>query len=176
MRSAATAGLRAILVGGLVAGTLDIGAAALINRVSPILIAHYIASGVLGRASFSAGAPAAYLGLTLQWAMSVVIAAIYWFVTARMPPLRKRWWLGGLLAGVVIFLVMNFIVMPFSAAPVTLHEVIARFHVVKGAENLSAMFVFGLIVAFCARYFGGQRHHGEAIRVEIQSMPNPKRP
>ncbi|MGH7081858.1 MAG: hypothetical protein ACREFV_05250 [Acetobacteraceae bacterium] len=146
------------------AGTLDIGAAALINRVSPVLIAHYIASGVLGKASFSVGAPAAYLGLMLQWAMSVVIAAIYWFVTAQMPRLRERWWLGGLLAGVVIFVVMNFIVMPFSAAPVTLHEVIARLRLARGTENLVAMFVFGLIVACCARYLGR-----EAASADIQS-------
>jgi uncharacterized membrane protein YagU involved in acid resistance len=160
MRSAATSGLWAILVGGLVAGTIDIEAAALINRVSPVLIAHYIATGVMGRAALTAGAPAAYLGLVLQWAMSVVIAAIYWFVTARMPRLRERWWLGGLLAGVVIFLVMNFVVMPFSAAPVTLHEVIARFRPAKGAENLLAMFVFGLIVAYCARYLPPRRSGG----------------
>lgn len=149
-----TSALRAILVGGLVAGTLDIGAAALINRVSPALITHYIASGVLGTASFSAGAPAAWLGLVLQWAMSVVIAAIYWQVTARMPRLRERWWLGGLLAGMVIYLVMNFVVMPFSAAPVTLHEVLVRFRPLKGAENLAAMLVFGLIVASTARHLG----------------------
>jgi hypothetical protein len=157
MRSVATAGLRAILVGGLVAGTVDIEAAALINHVGPVLIAHYIATGVMGKAALSAGAPAAYLGLLLQWGMSVVIAAIYWFVTAGMPQLRQRWWLGGLLAGVVIFLVMNFIVMPFSAAPVTLHEVIARFRPTKGAEDLLAMFVFGLIVAYCARYLSSRR-------------------
>ncbi len=160
MRSVATSGLRAIVVGGLVAGTLDIGAAALINRVSPVLIAHYIATGVMGPAALSTGAPAACLGVLLQWAMSVVIAAIYWFVTARMPRLRARWWLGGLLAGVVIFLVMNFIVMPFSAAPVTLHEVMARFRPAKGAENLLAMFVFGLIVAYCARYLPARRSSG----------------
>lgn len=163
MRSAATAALRAILLGGLVAGTIDIGAAALINRVSPVLIAHYIATGIMGRAALTTGAPAAYLGVVLQWAMSVLIAAIYWCVTARMPRLRARWWLGGLLAGVVIFVVMNFIVMPFSAAPVTLHEVIARFRPVKAAENLLAMFVFGLIVAYCARSrFGGQATLNEA--------------
>lgn len=160
MRSVATSGLRAILTGGLVAGTLDIGAAALINRVSPVLIAHYIATGVMGPAALSAGAAAACLGVLLQWAMSVVIAAIYWFVTAGMPRLRERWWLGGLLAGVVIFLVMNFIVMPFSAAPVTLHEVMARFRPVKGAENLLAMFVFGLIVAYCARHLPSRRSSG----------------
>jgi uncharacterized protein (TIGR02246 family) len=151
MKNAAASAFPAILVGGLVAGTVDIGAAALINRVSPVLIAHYIASGVLGKASFSRGVPAVCLGVILQWAMSVLIAAIYWWVTARMPRLRARWWLGGLLAGVVIYLVMNFLVMPFSAAPVTLHQVIARFTLVKGAENLAAMIVFGWIVAFCAR-------------------------
>jgi uncharacterized membrane protein YagU involved in acid resistance len=174
MKSTATSGLRAILVGGLVAGTLDIGAAALINSVSPILIAHYIASGVLGKAALSAGTWAAYLGVLLQWAMSVVIAAIYWFVTARMPRLRERWWLGGLLAGVVIFLVMNFIVMPFSAAPVTLHEVIARFRLSKAAENLLAMFVFGLIVAYCARYLASGSPTEPSVAVATGTA-NPKR-
>ena len=152
MSSTATAGLRAILIGGLVAGTIDIEAAALINHVSPVLIAHYIASGALGKSALSAGASATYFGVLLQWAMSVIIAAIYWFVTAGMPRLRAQWWLGGLLAGIVIYLVMNFIVMPFSAAPVTLHEVIARLRPAKAAEDLLAMFVFGLIVAFCARH------------------------
>lgn len=166
MRSAASSGLRAILLGGLVAGTIDIGAAALINKVSPVLIAHYIASGLLGRSALSAGVWAAYVGVLLQWAMSVIIAAIYWFVTAGLPRLRERWWLGGLLAGVVIYGVMNFIVMPFSAAPVTLHQILARFRPVKGAEDLVAMFVFGLIVAFCARPLAGQaRQAAEMARV-----------
>jgi uncharacterized membrane protein YagU involved in acid resistance len=165
MKTKAASAPKAILVGGLVAGTLDIGAAALINHVSPVLIAHYIASGVMGKASFSAGAPAACLGVILQWAMSVTIATIYWLVTARMPRLRERWGLGGLLAGIVIFLVMNFIVMPFSAAPVTLHEVIARFRPAKGAENLLAMLVFGWIVAYCAHYIGAE----SATIVEIRS-------
>lgn len=156
MKSTATSAVRAIVIGGLIAGTIDIGAAALISRVSPILITHYIAMGAMGKAALSAGASAAYLGLILQWMMSIVIAAIYWFVTARMPRLRERWWLGGLLAGPVIYLVMNFVVLPFSAAPVTLHQMIAHFTLLKGAQNLAAMFVFALIIAFCARYLAAQ--------------------
>src|SRR5579863_744140 len=134
MKKAATSAFPAILVGGLTAGTVDIGAAALINHVSPLLIAHYIASGLLGKAAFSMGTPAVCLGVILQWAMSVLIAAIYWAVTARMPRLRARWLLGGLSAGVIIYLVMNFLVMPFSAAPVTLHQVIARLTPAKVAQ------------------------------------------
>lgn len=170
MKNTVSCGLRAIAIGGLLAGTIDIGAAALINRVSPVLITHFIASGVLGKAALSAGASAAYLGLVLQWAMSIVIAAIYWSVTARMPQLRERWWLGGLLAGVIIYLVMNFLVMPFSAAPVTLHQLIAHLTLAKVVDNLAAMLVFGLIVAFCARYlaartgsYPSQRGAGSAV-------------
>jgi ketosteroid isomerase-like protein/uncharacterized membrane protein YagU involved in acid resistance len=156
MKSTATSPAKAIVIGGLIAGTVDIGAAALISRASPVLIAHYIAMGAMGKAALSAGTSAAYLGLVLQWMMSIAIAAIYWFVTARMPRLRERWWLGGLLAGPVIYLVMNFIVLPFSAAPVTLQQIIAHFTVLKGAENLAAMLVFALIIAFCARYLAAQ--------------------
>jgi uncharacterized protein (TIGR02246 family) len=159
MNDTATSALPAILVGGLTAGTVDIGAAALINHVSPVLIAHYIASGLLGKASFSMGTPAVCLGVILQWAMSVLIAAIYWYVTARMPRLRARWWLGGLAAGIIIYPVMNFLVMPFSAAPVTLHQVIARLTADNVAANLAAMLVFGWIVAFCAR--GSRRRAGD---------------
>ena len=156
MKSTATLAARAIVIGGLLAGTIDIGAAALLSRVSPVLICHYIATGAMGKAALSAGAPAAFLGLVLQWLMSIVIAAIYWFVTARMPRLRERWWLGGLAAGPIIYLVMNFLVMPFSAAPVTLHGMIAHFTLLKAAGNLAAMFVFALIIAFCARYLAAQ--------------------
>ncbi len=153
MSNAATASLRPIVAGGLIAGTLDIGAAALINRVSPDLILHYIASGVLGARAFAVGAAAAALGLILQWLMSILIAAIYLSVTSRWRSLRARWRLGGLSAGVVIFLVMNFLVMPLSAAPITYREIIAHFRPLKYAENLLAMFVFGLIVAYCAYRF-----------------------
>ncbi len=142
--------LRPILLGGLVAGTLDIGAASLINTLSPVVILHFIATGVLGKAALGEGAGAAWLGLILQWAMSVLIAAIYFIVTAQLPALRRKWVQGGLLSGVVIFLVMNFVVVPFSAAPVTFQYVVTHIHLLRAAENLIAMFVFGLIIAFVA--------------------------
>src|SRR5580693_459172 len=67
----------AILLGGLIAGTLDIGAAALINGRNPLVILLVIASGLLGKASFQGGLPAAILGLVLQWLMSLLISAIF---------------------------------------------------------------------------------------------------
>jgi len=51
--------------------------------------------GVLGRASFFEGTPSAILGLVLQWAMSLVIAAIYVMSCRPLPVLARRWVVGG---------------------------------------------------------------------------------
>ena len=170
MSEAPSASWRPIIAGGLVAGTLDIGAASLINWVSPVLILHYIASGILGTQAFTVGAAATYLGLILQWLMSILIAAIYFFVTSRWRSLRMQWWLGGLSAGAVIFLVMNYLVMPLSAAPATYRDIVEHFHPMKAAANLLAMFVFGLIVAYCAYRLSGR---AAALQTAVGEAPRP---
>jgi hypothetical protein len=138
----------AILYGGFVAGSLDILAAALINRVDPLIIMRAIASGLLGRAAFQGGLPVAALGLLLQWAMSLLIAAIFVFAAGRMSWLSRRWITAGLLYGVVVFVVMEYVVVPLSAAAKP------HFTALSLAENLLAMLLFGLIVSFFARDAG----------------------
>jgi uncharacterized membrane protein YagU involved in acid resistance len=69
-----------------------------------------------------------------------VLAAEQW------PTLRQRWIAWGVAYGAVIFLVMNFVVLPLSA-----WRVIPKFSPLSFAANLAAMFLFGLIVAFFAR-------------------------
>jgi uncharacterized membrane protein YagU involved in acid resistance len=136
----------AVVCAGLVAGTIDIGAAALINLASPVLILKFIAGGLLGKAALAGGAGVVLLGLVLQWAMSLVIAAIYVVASRRMAVLRRSWVTCGLAYGVIVFLVMNYVVMPLSAW--------ARwptFTAVTFAANLLAMLLFGLIVAFFVR-------------------------
>jgi uncharacterized membrane protein YagU involved in acid resistance len=138
--------LTAIALGGLVAGTIDIGAAALINFVSPLLILHFIAGGLLGKSALAGGAAVELLGLALQWAMSLMIAAVYLVACGWLPILRRLWIGGGLAYGVVIFLVMNYAVVPLSAWARW-----PRFTAERFAENMLAMFLFGLIVAFFAQ-------------------------
>jgi uncharacterized membrane protein YagU involved in acid resistance len=136
----------AILLGGLVAGTLDIGAAALINGRSPLVILLVIASGLLGKASFQGGLPALLLGLVLQWLMSLVIAAVYVLASNRFPELKPHWIAGGLVYGAAIFGVMNYVVVPLS-------EIgrIPQFTASTFGGNALAMLGFGLLVAFFAR-------------------------
>lgn len=135
-----------ILLGGFIAGTIDIGAACLINAASIPVILKAIASGVLGKASFQQGAGAAALGLALQWGMSILIAAIFVVAGGKLPALRRRWVAAGLAYGVAIFIVMNYVVMPLSAVGHIPHFTPAHF-----VENLLAMLLFGSIVAFFAR-------------------------
>lgn len=146
---AAVAGRRvasAILVGGLVAATIDVGAAALINLRDPRFILRFIAGGVQGAAALQGGAPSAWLGLFLQWGMGLLIAAVFVFAALRMRGLTRRWVVAGLAYGVVVFVVMNYVVLPLSAW----HRV-GHFTTMSFIWNLLAMLVFGLIVAFAAR-------------------------
>ncbi|MGH6877598.1 MAG: hypothetical protein ACREHV_09515 [Rhizomicrobium sp.] len=139
----------AIILGGFVAGTIDIGSATLINMVDPVVILHAIASGILGRASFFDGTPSAILGLVLQWAMSLVIAAVYVVASLYLPVLVRRWIACGLGYGVAIFFAMNYMVVPLSAAMSRPH--LPHFTPAHFVENMLAMLLFGLIVGFFAR-------------------------
>lgn len=137
----------AILLSGFIAGTIDIGAACLINGFGPVVILHAIASGVLGKASFAGGMNTAGLGLLLQWGMSIIIAAIFVVASQMMPLLARRWLAAGLGYGAGIFIVMSFVVVPLSNAYPRPHIPAPD----KIVESLVAMLLFGVIIAWFAR-------------------------
>lgn len=145
----------ALLCGGLVSGTIDIGMACLITLLPPSVILRSIASGLIGEAAFKGAVATALLGLFLQWGMSILIAAIYIAVTALSPGVRARWRSAGVAAGVVIFVVMNYLVVPLSAAPfrthLDVHSLLTQFTPFRFVANLLAMILFGLIIAFFSR-------------------------
>jgi hypothetical protein len=134
--------LKAIVYSGFIGGTIDLFSAALISGRSPFIILQAVASGLLGRPSFQDGGFSAILGLLLQWGMSMLIAAIYVYGVPAARRLSANWIAGGLVYGAVVFVVMNYVVVPLSAAPFkpphTPDSII---------ENLLAMLLFGLIVA-----------------------------
>jgi hypothetical protein len=133
------------LIAGLVAGTLDLGAACAISGLAPDVVMRFIARGVLGKAAAQGGAPAAALGFVLQLVMGVMIALIYAVAASRLPMLSSRWILCGLAYGVVIFAVMNYVVVPLSMV-----RAVPHFTQLKFVLNLAAMLGFGLIVSYAA--------------------------
>jgi uncharacterized membrane protein YagU involved in acid resistance len=150
--------LKCAVYAGLIAGTVDIGAATLINMVSPLLILQVIATGLLGKAALHGGGGTLLLGLVLQWVMSIVIAGIFALAAARIPALARRWVLNGALYGIVVFIVMNFVVVPLSVAPIKPGWALSAGSVV---ENLVAMLVFGWLVAFVANRVLSDEGSGE---------------
>lgn len=73
-----------------------------------------IAVGVLGPASFDGGVSTAVLGAVLHVFMATMFVVVYTLAARRRPNLLARPVALGLAYGVVLYVVMNFVVMPLS--------------------------------------------------------------
>ena len=107
---------RVILLGGALAGVLDILAAFAISwpRVSPVRVLQYIASGALGPAAFRGGAATAAAGLAFHFAIAFGAASVYVAASRRWPLLRSRPVACGIVYGVAVYAVMQLVVLPLS--------------------------------------------------------------
>jgi hypothetical protein len=146
MRAIKLGPLMRVLCGGLIAASVDIGAAGLISGRGVVVILHSIAGGLTGRAAMEGGTQTAIVGFVLQETMGVLIAAVYYLVAKRLPKLAQRWVICGLIFGIAVFLVMNYVVLPLSAWRHT-----PKFTPGSFVENLLAMLVFGIIIAMFGR-------------------------
>ncbi len=113
--------LRTIVLGGVLLFTIQFIhqwiVATLLQGNPFILVWQYIASGALGSAAFEGGIATALLGLVFHLIISFVIASIFILSADRIPLLRRYVIAGALLYGFGVFIVMNLIVVPLSAAP-----------------------------------------------------------
>lgn len=143
--------LSPVVLGGLIAGVLDISYAIVFSwfrsGTSPVRILQSVASGLLGRDAYSGGAPAAALGLVLHFVIAMSAAFVYFFASGRLQVLVRRPVLSGIVYGVFVFAFMNLVVIPLSRighrppmAPVVL---------VTGL--LVHMFFIGLPIALATR-------------------------
>jgi hypothetical protein len=142
-----------ILAGGIIAATIDIFYACtyhgLRSGVGPVRILQAIASGLLGKASFDDGWPAAALGFAAHYGILIIAASIYYAASRRFKLLTERPMLSGMIFGVGIYCTMNFIIVPLSAAP----------HFKSSLEGTLSDFavhvlLLGPAIAFSIRRFG----------------------
>lgn len=109
-----------VVAGGAVAATLDIVYAcafwAVKSGVPVLRILQSIAAGALGKAAFSGGVGTAALGLALHYLIAFLMSLTYWFAARQMPVLWQRPWLCGAIYGLALYVVMNHVVLPLSAA------------------------------------------------------------
>ena len=129
-----------ILLGGLIAGTLDICAAFLTawlrRGVSPAAVLRFVASGLLGPAAFTGGAKTAAIGLALHFLIATGAAIVFYLASRKLLFLVERPVHFGLLYGVAVYLFMNFVVLPFSLVP-------------RGTMTVSGFIIGLLTIMFC---------------------------
>ncbi|HTO89141.1 MAG TPA: hypothetical protein VMR54_16585 [Thermoanaerobaculia bacterium] len=140
----------AILVGGSIAGVLDITYAIVFSAVRgfpPLRVLQSVAGGLLGAKTFEGGLPTAALGLFLHFLIAFTWASIFFAASRLMPSLARHAVWAGVLYGAVIYLVMYLVVLPLSAYPrkVTFTPFLV-------AVNLSVhMFLIGLSISLAVR-------------------------
>jgi hypothetical protein len=111
------------LIGGFIASLLHLVIQqgivfGLILKNPFISILQYAATGIMGEAAFTGGLATALFGVVLDFIMITIMAGVFIFSVDRIPLLRRNVILGSILYGFGVFIVMNFIVLPLSAAPV----------------------------------------------------------
>src|ERR1051325_1239325 len=105
--------LRPILVGGAIAGVLDmIPALVSFGPTAP----QGVAAGLIGRsAAFQGGAATWILGILLHFFIAFMAATIYCIVGSRLTFLADHWLVCGLFYGMAVLLLVNLVVLPLSA-------------------------------------------------------------
>jgi uncharacterized membrane protein YagU involved in acid resistance len=113
--------LPAIVVAGIVTGTLDIVAAFASaywqNQTSPAAVLRFVASGIFGTDAFSGGLLMAFTGLALHFTIAFGWSVIYFQLYKLLPSLGRRVVVAGIGYGLLVWLIMNQVVLPMSNTP-----------------------------------------------------------
>jgi hypothetical protein len=160
-----------ILTIGLFAGTLDIADALIFNEwrgITPTRVLQYIASGVLGTAAFHGGPASAGLGLALHYLIALGWTTLFYMASRKLTVLTRRPILSGLVYGGLIYLVMNFVVLPASRVPHPSNPTTIA-SLVNGI--LALMLCIGLPVSVLTARYLPPSHHGSHKPVSRREQP-----
>jgi Na+/alanine symporter len=138
--------LLAILAGGLLAGSLDLGSAFITYGAG---VPRAIAGGLLGPAALHGGSGAYLLGIVLHFFIATSAASVYYLASRKLAFLKDHPLVCGPFYGIAVFLVMNLIVLPLSALHVR-----GPFQLAGLIQGLLVhMILIGLPISFSIRQF-----------------------
>jgi len=132
---------------GLIAGTLDISENLIFNafrHITPAMIFRYIASGLLGMEAIRGGAGMIALGVAIHYTIALAWTALYFFAALQWRVLVRRPLACGLIYGALVYIVMNFAVLPLTRVP---HSHAAASVASRVSGMLALLFCIGLTVA-----------------------------
>ena|ERR1700739_124889 len=135
-----------ILVGGLVAGSLDLTSAFITFGWG---VPRAIAAGLLGRQALQGGTGTWILGVSLHYYIAFSAAAVYCLASWKLEFLKPHFLVCGMFYGIAVFLVMNLIVLPLSG-----RHAVGPYHLRQLIQGLLVhMFLIGVPIAFSLRKF-----------------------
>jgi len=142
--------MRKLIAGGIVVGSLDITYAILFwwfRGVAPTRVFQSVAAGILGRDSFNLGIKSALLGAFLHYFIAFSIVIVYYVASKWLPVLIEHAVICGIVYGIGVYIVMNYVVIPLSnaARPKTFNLLWVSCSVIVH------MFLIGLPAALFAR-------------------------
>lgn len=146
---------RAIGLAGLIAGTMDITAAFINSGIqgrSPIWVLQSVASGLLGRDSYTGGIATAGLGLAVHFLIAFTAATVFYAASRRFTYLTQRPVVSGLLYGITVWLFMYLVVLPL-----TFHRSFVNPLSAVAIGLMIHMLCVGLPISLTVRWFSKER-------------------
>lgn len=152
-----------IVLGGLAVGVLDFLDATifftLYSGAAFTQIWQGVAAGLVGgQAARAGGWNTALLGIFLHFVVSFGVAAVYYFASRSVPFLIRHPVISGLIYGVLVNFIMQYVVIPLSAiggpGPVRLWPFVN--------SVVGHAFLVGLPVALIASWSAGRMRDGRA--------------
>jgi hypothetical protein len=93
-----------------------------------------VASGLFGAAAHQGGTEMALLGIALHFFICIAAAMLLYFIARKVKWLPRQWFVLGILYGIALLAVMNYVILPVSAIgraiyPLQSIHVTAFFHI-----------------------------------------------
>jgi hypothetical protein len=140
------------LKSGLIVGVLDITAACvnayLQKGITPGGVLRYVASGFFGKEAFEGGAGMAAMGLLFHFTIAISWTALFFVLYEKVKILQLNKIYVGLGYGIVVWLGMNFVVLPLSNVSQLVYRLVPTV-IMIGIH----MFVIGLSISLLANNY-----------------------
>lgn len=137
---------------GLIAGTLDIGENLIFNAfrgITPKMVFQFIASGLIGLdEALALGIASVALGVAIHYCIATWWAFVYYAASRKMKFLVRRAAISGIVYGGLVYIVMNFAVLPLTRVP---HPKAAMTIASRVSGVLALLFCIGLTIALLVR-------------------------
>ncbi len=146
-----TAAWKTVLRVGLIAGTLDIADNLIFNQlrgITPKMVFQFIASGLIGPRAFQAGGAPVALGVAIHFSIALTWTAVFYAASRKLAILLRRPVISGLMYGGLVYLIMNFLVLPLTRIP---HVPKAMTLASRVNGVLALLFCIGLTIALLVR-------------------------